>query len=167
LPLADDPELLHRPIGFAVGITRWGDDLDVDKQRDRLVGLLRFVRTFASELLEKEFSTTIEGYPEAARKRTTELRANLRAKGESAAEARQLLSALIDLMELEIEHEEASPEDDPEEEEEFHDAILALIGRLLERFAAWADATKRLPELTAEGTRGLELWRRAAKLLTR
>ncbi len=164
MPLDDNPKLLDPPIGFAVPINRW-DELDVAFQRNRLAGLLRFVRTFASELFEVEFSTTIEGYPEPARTRTSELRAKLRPQGEASATARRLLSVLIDLMDLEIDHQEASPEDDPDEQEEFHDAILALMGRLLERFAEWAHGTGRLPKLSAEATRGVEEWRRLAKRL--
>jgi hypothetical protein len=164
MALADDPTILDRPIGFAFGVNR-DDDLDVGKQRDRLAGLLRFVRTFASQLLGEEFGTTIEGYPQPARDRTAELRSNLRGRGDATAGARRLLSVLIDLMELEIEHREASPEDDEEDEEEFHDAILALIGRLLDRFGGWAAETGRLPRVTAEAARGVEEWRQLVERL--
>jgi hypothetical protein len=132
MPLADDPVILRRPIGFAVGVNRADESA---KQRERLPGLLRFVRTFAAELLEKEFDTTIEGYPDAARDKTNDLRVRLRDRGAVSARARRLLTVLIDLMDLEIEHREASPESDPEELEDFHDAILTFVQRLLDRFA--------------------------------
>jgi len=156
MPLADDIELLRRPIGFAVGINR-EETIEVAEQRVRLPGLLQFVRTFASEVLEKEFAMTIEGYPHAAVTKTRQLRATLRARGATQT-ARQLLSALIDLMETEAEYEDASPEDDPDEQENVRDSILVLIGRLLERFAAWAKETGHLPELASEAQRGVEQW---------
>ena len=58
------------------------------------------MRTFVGEVLEKEFQTTIEGYPTAARRKTNELRVSLRSKGKDSALARALLSAFIDLMDL-------------------------------------------------------------------
>ena len=73
MPLADDISILHRPIGFAVGINR-EEEIDRKEQRERLPGLLRFVRTFAGQVLEQEFGTTIEGYPVAARTKTDNLR---------------------------------------------------------------------------------------------
>ncbi len=134
MPLADDPVLLRGPIGFAVDLNR-EEAIDPPEQRERLPGLLRFVRTFAGELLEKDFGTTIEGYPHAARGKTDDLRVRLRDQGVASAPARKLLTVLIDLMDAEIEHQETSPENDPEEQEEFHDAILTFIQRLLHRFA--------------------------------
>lgn len=53
MPLNDDPALLHRPIGFAVGINT-AEDLDVDAARRRLPGLLRFARTFIAEVLDAQ-----------------------------------------------------------------------------------------------------------------
>ncbi len=123
MPLADDRAILRRPIGFAVGVNR-EEEIDPAEQRERLPGLLRFVRTFAGELLEKEFGTTIEGYPDAARRETHDLRVRLRDQRAASAPARALLTVLIDLMDVEIDHEEASPENDPEEQEDFHDAVL-------------------------------------------
>jgi hypothetical protein len=166
MPLADDPEILRRPIGFAVGLN--GEKkIDPAKQRERLPGLLRFVRTFAGELLEKEFGTTIEGYPDAARGKTQHLRVRLRDQGTASAPARALLTVLIDLMDVEIEHDEASPENDPEEQEEFHDAILTFIQRLLDRFAAYAADTDHLPKVAEEAERGSREFAKAAARLAR
>ena len=136
-------------------------------QRERLPGLLRFVRTFAGQVLEQEFGTTIEGYPDAARARTSDLRVSLRDQGAESAPARALLSVLVDLMDLESEHAEASPENDPEEQENFHDAILTFIERLLKRFAVYAQSTGRLPKVTDEARRGLREFAKAAERLAR
>jgi hypothetical protein len=165
MPLADDIELLRRPIGFAVGVNR-APGLDVAVQRERLLGLLHFVRTFASEVLEKEFATTIEGYPQPALKKTRELRQSLRGEG-THDRARQFLSALIDLIEAEVDYEDSSPEDDPEQKEQAEDAVLMLIGRLLERFAAWAHELGHLPAVATEADRGVAEWRKLAKRLER
>jgi hypothetical protein len=165
MPLADDPAILHRPIGFAVGLNR-KDEIDPAKQRERLPGLLRFVRTFAGELLEKEFGTTLEGYPDAARKKTHDLRVRLRNNPGTASEhAQPLLLVLIDLMDLEIAHHEASPEDDPEEQEDFHDAILTFIQRLLDRLVAYAADADHLPNVAEEAERGSREFAKAAARL--
>lgn len=166
MPLADDPAILRRPIGFAVGVNR-EEEIDPAKQRERLPGLLRFVRTFAGELLEKEFGTTIEGYPDAARRETHDLRVRLRDQEAASARARALLTVLIDLMDVEIDHEEASPENDPEEQEDFHDAILTFIQRLLERFAKYAVGTDHLPNVAKEAERGSREFAKAAARLAR
>ncbi len=166
MPLADDVSILRRPIGFAVGINR-EVQIDRDKQRGRLPGLLRFVRTFAGLLLQQEFATTIEGYPAAARAKTDDLRVSLRDQGAQSAPARVLLAALVDLMDLEVEHEEASPENDPEEQEDFHDAILTFIERLLQRFAAYAESTGRLPAVSDEARRGQREFAKTAERLAR
>lgn len=164
MPLADNPEILRPPIGFAVRITR-EEAIDPAKQRERLPGLLQFVRTFAGKLLKEEFGTTIEGYPEAARGKTDELRVRLRDQDAASAPARQLLTVLSDLMEVEIEHQEASPENDPAEQEDFHDAILTFIQRLLDRFAEYAAATDHLPKVGKEAKRGgAEFTKAAARL---
>lgn len=166
MPLADEVSILRRPIGFAVGINRT-EKIDRDKQRERLPGLLRFVRTFAGQVLEQEFGTTIEGYPDAARAKTNDLRVRLRSQGAESAPARALLSVFVDLMDLEAEHEEASPENDPKEQGDFHDAILTFIERLLQRFAVYAESTGRLPSVAAETQRGNIEFAKAAKRLAR
>jgi hypothetical protein len=164
MPLADDPEILRRPIGFAVGLNS-EDVIDPGMQRERLPGLLRFVRTFAGQLLEKEFGTTIEGYPEPARGKTNDLRVRMRGQATASKHALPLLAILIDLMELEIDHQEASPESDPEELEDFHDAILTFIERLLERFATYAAHADHLPKVAAEAKRGTQEFAKAAARL--
>lgn len=166
MPLADDPEILRRPIGFAVGLNR-AEEIDPAQQRERLAGLLRFVNAFAGELLEKEFGTTIEGYPHAARDKTHDLRVRLRDEDGASAPARALLTVLIDLMDLEIEQDEASPESDPEEQEDFRDAILTFIQRLLDRFAEYAADTDHLPQVTQEAERGSREFAKAATRLGR
>jgi len=165
VPLADDPAILRRPIGFAVGVNR-EEEIDPDKHRERLPGLLRFVRTFAGELLEKEFGTRIAGYPEAARRKTHDTRVRLRDEGAASVRA-PLLTVLIDLMDVEIEHQEASPENDPEEQEDFHDAILTFIQRLLDRFAEYAADTDHLPNVAKEADRGSREFAKAAARLAR
>lgn len=166
MPLADDVSILRRPIGFAVGINR-EEEIDGDKQRERLPGLLRFVRTFVGQVLEQEFGTTIEGYPDAARAKTDDLRVRLREQGAKSAPARALLGVFVDLMDLEAEHNEASPENDPEEQQDFHDAILTFIERLLQRFAAYAESTGRLPTVTEEARRGKREFAKTAERLAR
>lgn len=166
MPLADDPAILRRPIGFAVGLNQ-EEKIDPVKQRERLPGLLRFVRTFAGELLEKEFGTTIEGYPDAARHKTDDLRVRLREQDSASARARALLAVLVDLMDLEVEHDEASPENDPEEQEDFHDAILTFIQRLLDRFAQYAADTGHLPNIAKEAERGSQEFAKAAARVAR
>lgn len=166
MPLADDVAILRRPVGFAVDINRQST-IDVAAQRERLPGLLRFVRTFAGELLDKEFETPIAGYPASARKKTNDLRVRLRNEGKNSVPARALLSALIDLMDLEMEHQEAYPEDDPDEQEEFHDAILTFMQRLLDRFATWTNHMGHLPEVAKEAERGKQEFAAAAERLAR
>jgi hypothetical protein len=166
MPLSDDPAILRRPIGFAVGLNQEAE-IDSAKHRERLPGLLRFVRTFAGELLEKEFDTTIEGYPEAARSKTHDLRVRLRDQREKSGSARALLSVVIDLMDVEIEHQEASPESDPEEKEDFHDAILTFVQRLIDRFAVYAADTDHLPSVAKEAERGSREFAKAAARLAR
>lgn len=166
MPLADDPAILSRPIGFTVGLNR-EEEIHLAKQRERLPGLLRFVRTFAGELLEKEFGMTIEGYPDAARGKTHDLRVRLRYQDAASERARQLLTVLIDLMDVEIDHREASPENDPEEQEDFHDAILTFIQRLLDRFAEYAADSDHLPNVAKEAERGSREFAKAAERLAR
>jgi hypothetical protein len=166
MPLADDVSILRRPIGFAVGINR-EEEIDRDKQRQRLPGLLRFVRTFAGQVLEQEFGTRIEGYPDQARAKTSDLRVSLRDLGAASAPARAFLTVLIDLMDLEADHDEASPENDPEEQEDFHDAILTFIERLLGRFAGYAESAGRLPAVAEEARRGHREFAQAAERLAR
>lgn len=58
MPLADDIEILWRPVGFAVRINR-ASEIDVATQRERLLRLLRSVPTLAGQLLDREFDTPI------------------------------------------------------------------------------------------------------------
>jgi hypothetical protein len=164
MPLADDPDLLRRPIGFAASLSRAGK-IDVTIQRRRLPGLLRFLPTFAGELLEKEFNTKLAGYPVAAHARVSAVRLRLPTSGHGGS-ARALLSVIIDLIELQMEHDAAYPEGDADEEEAFHDSILLFIERLLDRFATWADETDHLPKLAAESRRGKAVFAEAAARLS-
>jgi hypothetical protein len=161
--LADNIELLRRPVGFAVGVNR-EEKIDVAVQRERLVGLMHFIRTFASAVLDEEFGTPIEGYPDAALERIRRLRDELRAR-EGTQKARRLLSVLIDLIEAEADYEDASPDDDAEEQESLEDLMLVLMTRLLTRLAAWAEETGRLPLIAAEAKRGADEWHRMSHRL--
>lgn len=165
MPLNDDPALLHRPIGFAVGINT-AEDLDVDAARRRLPGLLRFARTFIAEVLEKEFHTPIAGFPIPARSRAAGLSVRLKRDAPGSEAAQRFVMSIVDICDLEIDRNETSGEDD-EDEEADQDEILELVQRLLSRFADWLDVS-RLPRLSAEAERARgELAAASAKLMAR
>lgn len=150
MPLNDDPEFLRRPLGFAVGINN-AESLDVEEARQRLPGLLKFARTFAGELLEKEFDTQLTGFPDPARDKAAALSARLKRDGPEAVAAWLLVTTIVDICDLEIDRDETSGDEDQDEDGYFDD-ILKLIQRLLDRFADWLDP-ERLPQLAHEAQR--------------
>lgn len=153
MPLNDDPALLRGPIGFAIGINN-AEDLNVKEARQRLPGLLKFARTFAAELLEKEFGTPLTGFPIPARARAAALSARLKPDGPASIAARRLVMTIVDICDLEIDWDETSGDEDADEEAYLNE-ILALIERLLARFAIWIDG-RRLPKLAPDAQRARE-----------
>lgn len=153
MPLKDDPAFLRRPVGFAVGINT-AESLDVDEARQRLPGLLKFARTFAGELLEKEFDTPLTGFPVPARAKAAGLSTRLKRATPESVAARRLVMTVVDICDLEIDRNQTSGDED-EDEDDYFDAILGLIQRLLDRFAEWIDPG-RLPRLAQEARRARE-----------
>jgi len=147
MSLNDDPALLLPAIGFAIGINRT-EDLQVEDERQRLPGLLKFVRTFAGELLEKEFDTRLTGFPAPARGKVAALSARLKQDASDSRSARRLVMTIIDILDLEIDRDETYGDED-DDEDGFFDEILVLMQRLLDRFLAWIDPD-RLPKLALE-----------------
>jgi len=166
MPLTDDPAFLLRPLGFAIGINA-DDELDVLEGRQRLPGLLKFVRTFAGELLEKEFDTAIAGFPVPARDKVAALSARLKRAGPASRPARRLMETIVDIFDLEIDRDETYDGDDDDDggEDEYLDEILILIERLLVRFEGWVDH-ERLPKLAAEAKRACREFAAASKKLS-
>jgi hypothetical protein len=164
MALTDDPAFLRRPLGFAIGINT-DDDLDVSEGRRRLPGLLKFVRTFAGELLEKEFDTAIAGFPLPARDKVAALSTRLKRAGSASRPARRLMETIVDILDLEIDRDETYDGDDDEGEDEYLDEILILIDRLLERFEGWIDG-ERLPRLAGEAKRACREFAAASKKLS-
>lgn len=150
MALTDDPALLRRPLGFAERVNA-AEDADLDDLRERLPGLMKFVPTFVAQILEQEFDAPLAGFPMAARDRAAALGARLK-RERASAEAQRLVMAIVDLCDLEIDRREMSGEDDEEDNDAYREHILALLQRLLDRFAAWIEPT-RLPRLAAEATR--------------
>jgi hypothetical protein len=150
MPLNDDPEFLRRPLGFAVRLNE-DEALDVKEARKRLPGLLKFVRTFAGELFEKEFDIYLTGFPIPAREKAAELSIRLKHEGADSTPARLLVTTITDIFDLEIDRHETS-EGVYEDEEGYFDEILSLLQRLLDRFVAWVDED-RLPKLAHEAKR--------------
>jgi hypothetical protein len=161
--LSDDPEFLLRPLGFAIGINAT-ENLDVPVERQRLPGLLKFSRTFAGELLEKEFNTSLAGFPTPAREKIAALSARLKRSGPKSQAARKLMSTIVDICDLEIDRDETYGDEDNDEDEYF-DEILALIQRLLDRFEDWIDSD-RLPKLATEAKKACLEFSRASERLT-
>lgn len=161
MPLRDDPALLRGPLRFAARISE-DDEFDVDAARQRLPGLLKFARTFFGELLEKEFATTLTGFPVPARGRAAALTARLKRERDATVAGRRLVMTVIDLCDLEIDRNETSGDDD--DDDAYFDDILDLIQRLLDRFAEWVDP-RRLPRLAGEAERAQCEFRAASEKL--
>jgi hypothetical protein len=163
MPLNDDPAFLLRPLGFALGINE-ADALDVAEARQRLPGLLKFVRTFAGELLEKEFETALTGFPVPARDKVAALSARLKRGGPESRPARRLMLTIVDICDLEIDRDETYA-DEENDEDDYLDEILTLIQRLLDRFDGWIDRG-RLPRLADEAKRACQEFAAASRRLS-
>jgi hypothetical protein len=151
MPLKDDPALLRGPTGFAVRVNH-AVALDVGDARRRLPGLLKFARTFIAVVLEAEFDTPIAGFPRPARERAAALSARLKRDQPASRRALRLAMCVVDVCDLEIDRHEMSGDDDDDDQEAYHDEILVMIQRLLDRFGDWIDA-ERLPQLASEARR--------------
>lgn len=143
MPLNDDPKLLGGPLRFARKVNK--GKLDTDEAKEKLPGLLTFAKTFAAVLLDKEFDTSLGGFPTPARQKAAEVASRLHRDPDASEATVLLVTAVVDICDFEIDHEETYGDED-EDQDEYHDGILLWVGRLLDRFADWIEPG-RLPEL--------------------